>query len=88
MIFKGLKVHEHESGATAHLECPNCENEVDCKLVWAKAGLGIGIPVVSWFTDATTITTHKKYGLVCPTCDYTEAITKDIAKGLIAKATG
>jgi len=87
MFFKsGNPLHEHESGASARIQCPNCNNEGDFKLVWGKAGLGLGVPVVSWFTDALTVTTHKKWGIRCPTCNYAEEITKDVAKGLILKA--
>ena len=69
-------------------KCPNCSNEVDFQLIWCKAGPGLGIPVLMWFTDAVTITTHKRYALGCPVCGYTETITRDVAKGLIAEGGG
>jgi predicted RNA-binding Zn-ribbon protein involved in translation (DUF1610 family) len=78
-------LHVDERAATVRRQCPNCSNEVDFRLVWNKAGLGLGIPVVSWFTDATTITTHKQYHLGCPVCGYLETISRDAAKGLMAE---
>lgn len=84
MIFKGGNpLHEHESGASVRIECPQCAQEGDFKLVWGKAGLGLGIPVVSWFTDALMVTTHKKWGIRCPSCKYAEEIEKHVAQALI-----
>lgn len=85
MWFKSAEIHVHETAATVAKQCPNCENTTDFKVLWNKAGFGLGIPVVSWFTDKTTITTHKHYHLGCPTCGYAERIEKSVALGLIAK---
>jgi len=85
MWFQNAKIHVHETAATVVRQCPNCGNSTEFKLLWNKAGLGLGVPVVSWFTDKTTITTHKQYHLGCSTCGYVERILKDDAKGLIAE---
>lgn len=88
MIFKsGGRLHEHESGASAEIECPRCGRTGDFKLVWGKAGLGLGVPVVSWFTDAAMVTTHRKWGIRCPFCQYAEEIDKRLADALIEEAT-
>jgi hypothetical protein len=85
VFLQNARLHVEDRAATVRRRCPNCSNEVDFLLVWNKAGLGLGIPVVMWFTDATTITTHKQYHLGCPTCGYLERISRDAAKGLIAE---
>jgi hypothetical protein len=85
MWFKNAQLHVHETASKLRHKCPICSNEVDFQLVWNKAGPGLGIPIVSWFTDATMITTHKQYHLGCPVCGYLERINRDIAKGLIAE---
>jgi len=85
MWFKNAQLHVHETAATVRNKCPRCSNEVDFKLIWNKAGLGLGIPVLGWFTDKAVITTHKQYHLGCPVCGYLERIARDVAKGLIAE---
>lgn len=85
MWFQNAKVHIHETAATVRRTCPKCSNEVDFRLIWNKAGLALGVPIVSWFTDAAMISTHNHYHLGCPTCGYAERVSRDIAKGLIAE---
>jgi len=85
MWFLKHRVHVAEGAATVRGPCPNCSNTVDFQLLWNKAGLGLGVPIVMLFTDKATITTHTQYHLGCPTCGHLERITKDVAKGLIAE---
>jgi hypothetical protein len=85
MLFRNADVHVHEDAATVKRQCPNCSNVVDFQLLWNKAGLSLGIPVVMWFTDKATIATHKQYHLGCPICRYSEQIDKNLAQGLIAE---
>jgi len=85
MWFKNAQVHLHEKAATVRNTCPNCSNEVDFVLLWNKAGLGIGIPILMLFTDKAVITTHKQYHLGCPICGYKFKVEKNIAQGLIAE---
>ncbi|NLX95987.1 MAG: hypothetical protein GXY83_07410 [Rhodopirellula sp.] len=87
MWFQNAKLHVHEAASKVRRNCPNCSNEVDFQLIWNKAGPGLGIPIVMWFTDAATITTHKQYHLGCPVCGYLERISRDVAKGLIAEGS-
>jgi predicted RNA-binding Zn-ribbon protein involved in translation (DUF1610 family) len=86
MWFKSKQLHVDEKAATVRRKCPQCSNEVDFRLVWNKAGLAIGVPVVSWFTDAAMISTHNNYHLGCPVCGYLEKITRAQAKAL--RSTG
>lgn len=85
MWFQNSRLHKADDAATVSGQCPNCSNTVDFQLVWNKAGLGLGIPIVMLFTDKATITTHTQYHLGCPTCGYLERVSKDVAKGLIAE---
>lgn len=85
MWFRSAQLHIHEEANTVEAKCPNCHNQVGFKLLWNKAGLGLGIPVIGWFTDAAVITTHTHYHLGCPTCGYMERISADAARGLITE---
>ncbi len=85
MWFQNARVHVHETAATVTHQCPNCSNTVEFKLLWNKASPGHDIPIVMWFTDKATITTHKQYHLGCPICGYVERIDKNVAMGLIAE---
>jgi predicted RNA-binding Zn-ribbon protein involved in translation (DUF1610 family) len=85
MWFRSAHLHIHEQAKAVEAKCPNCNNEVRFRLLWNKAGLGLGIPVIGWFTDAAVITTHTHYHLGCPTCGYMERISADAARGLIAE---
>lgn len=85
MWFMHAKIHKVDGAARVSSECPNCSNIVDFQLLWNKAGLALGIPVVSLFTDKTMISTHTQYHLGCPTCGYLERLDNHVAKGLIAE---
>jgi predicted RNA-binding Zn-ribbon protein involved in translation (DUF1610 family) len=85
MWFRSAHLHIHEDANTVEAKCPHCSNRVHFRLLWNKAGLGLGIPVIGWFTDAAVITTHTHYHLGCPTCGYMERISADAARGLIAE---
>lgn len=85
MWMQNYKVHVHEQAATVRAECPNCGNEADFNLLWNKAGPGIGVPILMFFTEKAVVTTHKQYHLGCPICGYAERIKKDTAQGLICK---
>ena len=85
MWFRSAQLHVLEEANTVPARCPNCHNAVEFRVLWNKAGLGLGIPVVAWFTDAAVITTHTQYHLGCPTCGYIERISNDAARGLIAE---
>jgi predicted RNA-binding Zn-ribbon protein involved in translation (DUF1610 family) len=85
MWLRSAQLHIHEQAKAVEAKCPNCNNEVRFRLLWNKAGLGLGIPVIGWFTDAAVITTHTHYHLGCPTCGYMERISADAARGLIAE---
>jgi len=85
MWFRNAQLHVNENAGKVRRKCPRCSNEVEFQLLWNKSGLEVGIPVVSWFTDATVLSTHKQYHLGCPVCGYLEEINRDVAKGLIAE---
>lgn len=85
MWFLNAQIHVEDRAATVKRQCPNCSNVVEFKLLWNKAGLSLGIPIVMLFTDKARISTHTHYHLGCPVCGYTERIEKNIALGLIAE---
>lgn len=85
MWFLNAKIHVDEHAATVNKQCPNCSNVVEFRVLWNKAGLSLGIPIVMLFTDKARISTHKHYHLGCPVCGYAERIDKNIAQGLIAE---
>jgi len=85
MWIQSPKIYVHDRARRVPAECPNCSNQVAFQLLWNKAGLGLGIPIIMLFTDKARITTHKEYHLGCPVCGHKERITKDVAKGLIAE---
>ena len=77
------QLHAVRDAATVKRECANCGNNVDLELHYAKTGLGLGIPVLMLFSDSFSVTTHKKYYLVCPACACAVEVNKDVAKGLM-----
>jgi hypothetical protein len=84
MLLYRAKLHRESGAATVATTCGNCGNETCFELAYAKEGLGIGIPVVSWFTDKAVLAA-KTYYLQCPICNAADKISKDAAKGLIAQ---
>jgi predicted RNA-binding Zn-ribbon protein involved in translation (DUF1610 family) len=85
MWFLNAQIHIEDQAARVKRQCPNCSNVVEFQLLWNKAGLSLGIPVVMLFTDKARISTHKHFHLGCPVCGYIERIDKNIAQGLIAE---
>jgi len=83
MFFRRSELHPIGGSARVRRPCANCGNEVDLELHFVKAGPGLGIPVLMWFSDAFVVTTHKKYYLVCPVCTCALEVNKDLAKGLM-----
>lgn len=61
-----------------------CGNVGDWELHYTKEGLGIGVPIVSMFTDKAVLA-KKTYYLLCPVCSDAEKVSRDAAEGLIAK---
>jgi len=86
MWLQNGSLHRHESAFPGTGECGNCGNAVEFHLIWQKAGVGLGIPILMWFTDRFTITTHRKYYLGCPVCGELEQIPKDVALGFIEES--
>ena len=83
MLFRSSQLHPVANAAKIRRTCANCGNEVDLGLHYVKVGPGLGIPVLMWFSDMFSVTTHKKYYLICPKCTCALEITKDLAKGLM-----
>lgn len=61
--------------------CENCKNSTEHVLVDQPTGLGFGLP----FAKRPLWSSHRLYGLVCPTCSWLTEITKDEAQALIRK---
>jgi len=64
-------------------KCANCGNLAAFELHHSKEGIGIGLPIVSMFTDKATFA-KKSYYLVCPICSDGESVSRDTAIGLKA----
>lgn len=84
MIIYKARLHRMPGAATVKSTCGNCGNETHFELAFAKQGLGLSVPIVSLFTDKATLAA-KTYYLQCPVCNAADKISKDAAKGLIAK---
>jgi hypothetical protein len=63
--------------------CLQCNRETAHVLLWRKSGLGLGIPLISWFTDKTVISIGKKYVLECQDCLQMVQVDKAAAESLI-----
>lgn len=61
--------------------CENCKNVRNFVLVDQPTGIGIGLP----FMKRPFWSSHRVYALVCPTCSWTEPLSKDAAQALIRK---
>ena len=83
MLFRSGKMHAIDNAAPVRKACQHCGNTGDLKLHYAKAGPGLGVPILMFFSDRFVATTHKNYYMVCPTCDACLQVNKDVAKGLI-----
>jgi len=70
-IYKAGLVVEQGSRTVAR-HCPNCNNDAEFVLCSAKTGPGIGVPIVSLFTQKAVLA-KKSYYLVCPICETTPA---------------
>lgn len=71
-----------EVGATSvERTCSNCGNLAPFELHYAKEGIGLGVPIVSMFTDKATLA-RKSYYLVCSICSSAESVSRDAAAGL------
>jgi|GEM_PF-2462258 len=68
-----------KGAATVKRLCDNCKNACDHVLVDQPTGLGFGIP----FMKRPLWSSHRAYGLACPTCSWTTPLSKDEAQALI-----
>jgi len=84
MWFK-VSLHVHQTAARLKQRCPACGSVSEFVLCWHKAGPALGVPIVSWFTEKTTIALFKAYYLGCNECGALFRIDKRIADYLIAK---
>jgi len=84
MLLYKAKLHREPGAARVAATCANCGNETQFELAYAKEGIGVGVPIVSLFTDKA-ILAAKTYYLQCPICNAADKISKDVAKGLIAQ---
>ena len=78
------QLHLEEKAGSITKTCANCRNTADWQLHFAKEGAGIGVPIVSMFTDKAVLA-RKKFYLVCPVCSNAESVTRDFAAGLMRK---
>ena len=76
---------KYESSRMYEQHCTPCGIISEHLLYWRKSGLGIGIPVVSWFTDKTIITISKKYALECQKCYSFVEVSKSEGKRISKK---
>ncbi|NQU23404.1 MAG: hypothetical protein HQ567_19155 [Candidatus Nealsonbacteria bacterium] len=83
MLFRTGKFHQVDHAQAVRRTCEHCGNETDLRLNYVKAGPGLGVPVLMFFSDKFVLSTHKKYYLVCQTCGCAHQINKDLAKGLM-----
>jgi hypothetical protein len=71
-----------EKGArTVTQRCMGCGQTSEFVLCSRKTGAGIGIPVVSIFTDKA-ILAKKSYALVCSLCAFSVNVERDRAAAL------
>jgi hypothetical protein len=82
MFLRSAKARPVPSAGTVLRVCENCGNQTAYELVSAKTGIGIGIPVVQWFTDKAVLA-QKSYYLRCPVCSAGFRVEKDLARGLM-----
>ena len=82
MLFYDASIEPVKGAATLKRVCDNCNNETDHILVDQPCGLKVGLP----FAKRPWLSTHRTYGLACPTCgDVSTIISKDEAKAMIRK---
>ncbi|HUT13594.1 MAG TPA: hypothetical protein VMY42_24110 [Thermoguttaceae bacterium] len=83
MLFRSGEFHRIENAQSVRRTCEHCGNDEDLQLHYVKAGPGLGVPILMFFSDRFVATTHKKYFLICPKCGCAFQINKDVAKGLM-----
>lgn len=76
--------HLVPEAATVSRPCLACGNVSDWQLHYTKEGFGVGVPIVSLFTDKAVLA-KKTYYLLCPVCSDADPVSRDAAEGLIAK---
>jgi hypothetical protein len=81
MRFGDSSIEVVKGAAPVRRPCDNCKNVTDHVLMDQPQGLGFGLP----FSKRPLWSTHRAYGLVCPTCRSAVEISKDVALALIRR---